>query len=63
MKGEEKSGLSLTKDRYVSIPFDPGTNTYRYAKSWIIAEPVWAELVLANVLNIAEAHLHDSTRG
>ncbi len=26
-------------DRSVSIPYDPGTNTYRYAKSWIIAEP------------------------
>jgi hypothetical protein len=26
-------------DRYVSIPYDPGTNTYRYAKLWIIAEP------------------------
>jgi hypothetical protein len=26
-------------DRYVSISYDPGTNTYRYAKSWVIAEP------------------------
>src|SRR6266487_3667769 len=26
-------------DRYVSIPYNPGTNPYRYAKSWIIAEP------------------------
>jgi hypothetical protein len=27
-------------DRYVSISYDPGINTYQYAKSWIIAEPV-----------------------
>jgi hypothetical protein len=26
-------------DWYVSIPYDPGTNTYRYAKLQIIAEP------------------------
>jgi hypothetical protein len=29
----------LILDRYVSIPYDPGTNMYRYAKLWIIAEP------------------------
>ncbi len=35
-------------DRYVSIPYDLGTNPYRYAKSWIIAEPAQGLSIRAN---------------